>query len=193
LKSRLIEGELMKHVKMLIAILGVAFLAVQFIRPAKNRSQPPPGSRMESGFHVPEHVMQVFRRSCFDCHSDSTVYPWYAEIQPVGWWLNSHIQDGKRQFDFDRFASYRPMRQYGKFKDLVQQLQQDEMPLGSYLFIHRYARLTSDEKEDPLERCDDGFDAGTVSDRQPGEEEDGWAKRQVRSQKVSSQKNQREC
>jgi hypothetical protein len=150
LKSRLIEGELMKHVKMLIAILGVAFLAVQFIRPAKNRSQPPPGSRMESGFHVPEHVMQVFRRSCFDCHSDSTVYPWYAEIQPVGWWLNSHIQDGKRQFDFDRFASYRPMRQYGKFKDLVQQLQQDEMPLGSYLFIHRYARLTSDEKEEVI-------------------------------------------
>ena len=140
----------MKHVKMLIAILGVAFLAVQFIRPAKNRSQPAPGSGVESAFPVPGHVMEVFKRSCFDCHSDSTVYPWYSEIQPLGWLLNSHIEDGKRRLDFDRFASYRPVRQYGKFKDIVDQLQQDEMPLGSYLFIHRYARLTTDEKEEVI-------------------------------------------
>jgi hypothetical protein len=94
--------------------------------------------------------MEVFKRSCFDCHSDSTVYPWYSEIQPLGWWLNSHIEDGKRHLDFDRFASYRPVRQYGKFKDIVDQLQQDEMPLGSYIFIHRYARLTTDEKEEVI-------------------------------------------
>jgi hypothetical protein len=140
----------MKYVKILVAILGVALIAVQFLRPAKNRSQPAPGSGIESAFPVPGHVMQIFRRSCFDCHSDSTVYPWYAEIQPLGWWLNSHIEDGKRHLDFDRFASYRPVRQYGKFKDIVEQLQQDEMPLGSYLFIHRYARLATDEKEEVI-------------------------------------------
>ena len=140
----------MKYVKILVAILGVALLAVQFIHPAKNRSQPAPGSGIESAFPVPGHVMQIFRRSCFDCHSDSTVYPWYAEIQPFGWWLNSHIEDGTRHLDFDRFASYRPVRQYVKFKDIVEQLQQDEMPLRSYLFIHRYARLTPDEKEEVI-------------------------------------------
>jgi hypothetical protein len=140
----------MKYVKILVAILGVALLAVQFIHPAKNRSQPAPGSGIESAFPVPARVMQIFRRSCFDCHSDSTVYPWYAEIQPFGWWLNSHIEDGKRHLDFDRFASYRPVRQYVKFKDIVEQLQQDEMPLRSYLFIHRYARLTPDEKEEVI-------------------------------------------
>ena len=140
----------MKYVKILAAILGVALLAVQFLRPAKNRSQPAPGTGIEAGFPVPGQVMQVIRRSCYDCHSDSTVYPWYAEIQPLGWWLNSHIQEGKRRLDFDRFASYRPVRQYGRFKDIVEQLQQDEMPLGSYLFIHRYARLTPDEKEEVI-------------------------------------------
>ena len=143
----------MKYVKVFIAILGVALLAVQFIRPAKNRSQAPPGSGIESRFPVPEHVMQVFRRSCYDCHSDSTAYPWYAEIQPFGWLLNSHIVEGKRRLDFDRFAMYRPLRQYGRFKDIVEQLQEDEMPLGSYLFIHRYARLTPDEKEEVIRWC----------------------------------------
>lgn len=140
----------MKYFKILIAILGVALLAVQFVRPAKNRPQAPAGSGIESGFPVPVHVMQIFRRSCYDCHSDSTVYPWYAEIQPIGWWLNSHIEQGKRRIDFDRFAVYRPLRQYGKFKDIVEELQQDDMPLGSYLFIHRYARLTPDEKEEVI-------------------------------------------
>jgi hypothetical protein len=140
----------MKYARIFAAILLVALLAVQFFRPPKNRSQRAPGSGIESAFPVPAHVMQVFRRSCYDCHGDSTVYPWYAEIQPLGWWLNSHIEDGKRRLDFDRFALYRPMRQYGKFKDIVEQLQQDEMPLGSYLFIHRYARLTPDEKEEVI-------------------------------------------
>ena len=138
----------MKYIKILVAILGIAFLALQFIRPAKNRAHLAPGNSIESRFPVPEHVMQVFRRSCYDCHSDSTVYPWYAEVQPFGWFLNSHIVDGKRHLDFDQFASYRPLRQYGRFKDIVDQLQDDEMPLPSYLFIHRYARLTPDEKDE---------------------------------------------
>ncbi len=140
----------MKYVRIFFAFAGVALLAVQFIRPAKNHSQEPPGSGIQSAFPVPGHVLQTFRRSCYDCHSDSTVYPWYAEIQPVGWWLNSHIEGGKRRLDFDRYATYRPMRQYRRFKDIIEQLRQDEMPLGSYLFIHRYARLTPDEKEEVI-------------------------------------------
>jgi hypothetical protein len=140
----------MKYVRITLAILVLVVLAVQFFRPPRNLLRASPGSGIESRYPVPEHVMQIFRRSCYDCHSDSTVYPWYAEIQPVGWWLSSHIESGKRQMDFDRFAGYRPFRQYGKFKDIIEQLQKDEMPLGSYLFIHRYARLSPDEKEEVI-------------------------------------------
>ncbi len=138
----------MKVARMLLAVIGVALVAVQFVRPARNLPGAQRGSGIEARYPVPGSVMQILRRSCFDCHSDSTVYPWYAEIQPVAWWLNSHIQDGKRGINFDRFATYRPMRQYGKFRDIVEQLQGDKMPLGSYLWIHRYARLTPEEKEE---------------------------------------------
>jgi hypothetical protein len=138
----------LKYLKFALAIIGVALVAVQFVRPARNHTPPVPGAGIDSRFPVPGHVMQVFKRSCYDCHSDSTVYPWYAEIQPVGWWLNSHIEQGKRGIDFDRFSTYRPMRQYSKFRDIIEQLQKDEMPIGSYLFIHRYARLSPDEKEE---------------------------------------------
>jgi hypothetical protein len=139
-----------KYVRLLAGILGIAILAIQFIRPARNLQASPAGVAVESRFPVPANVMQILRRSCYDCHSDSTVYPWYAEIQPVGWWLNSHIEDGKRGINFNRFGSYRLMRQYGKFRDIVEQLREDKMPLGSYLFIHRYARLSSEEKEEVI-------------------------------------------
>ena len=138
----------MKYLKAALALCLVVLLAVQFVRPAKNYAPRDPGAAIDSRFPVPRHVMEVFKRSCYDCHSDSTVYPWYAEIQPVGWWLNSHIEQGKRGIDFDRFGAYRPMRQYAKFGDIIEQLQKDEMPIGSYLFIHRYARLSPDEKEE---------------------------------------------
>jgi len=140
----------MKTAKILLASLALALLAAQFVRPARNHSPAPAGMGIESRFAVPGHVMQILRRSCFDCHSDSTVYPWYAEIQPVGWWLNSHIEDGKRGINFDRFAGYRVSRQYGKFGDIAEQLQKDDMPLGSYLLIHRYARLTPEEKAEVI-------------------------------------------
>ncbi|HTY60562.1 MAG TPA: heme-binding domain-containing protein [Bacteroidota bacterium] len=138
----------MRFVKIALALIGVALVAVQFVRPPKNQSPQMPGEGIDARFPVPPHIMQVFKRSCYDCHSDSTVYPWYAQIQPLGWWLNSHIEKGKRGINFDRFSTYRPMRQYAKFRDIVEQLQKDEMPIGSYLLIHRYARLGAEEKEE---------------------------------------------
>lgn len=140
----------MKYVRIALALLALAVCAIQFFRPPRNLSHGPPERGIEGLYPVPDRVMQIFRRSCYDCHSDSTVYPWYAEIQPLAWWLNSHIEQGKRQMDFDMFAGYRPFRQYGKFRDIIEQIQKDEMPLPSYLIIHRYARLTPDEKEEVL-------------------------------------------
>lgn len=122
-----------------------AIVIVQFIRPARNRRMTDEAP-IASKFPVPANVDSILKRSCYDCHSNQTVYPWYAEVQPVGWWLQSHINDGKRQVNFDEYASYRTFRQFRKFHDIKEQLDEDEMPLPSYLFIHRYARLSAEEK-----------------------------------------------
>jgi hypothetical protein len=147
------KGVTVKFMKIFLAVLSVAFLAIQFIRPTKNVSGEPPGGGIEHRFAVPAHVMQVLRRSCYDCHSDSTVYPWYARIQPVGWWLSGHIEKARRQLDFDQFATYRPARQHLKFDNIIDQIQQDAMPLPSYLIMHRDARLTPGEKEEVIRWC----------------------------------------
>ncbi|MDB5281757.1 MAG: cytochrome, partial [Bacteroidota bacterium] len=93
-------------------------------------------------FTVPDSVQQILKTSCYDCHSNLTVYPWYSKIQPVDWWLTEHINDGKRGLNFNEFSSYTVAKQYKRFKDIADLVEKKDMPLSSYTFIHRYAILS---------------------------------------------------
>jgi hypothetical protein len=154
--------------------LAVVVVMSQFVRPAKNISKGPSGSTIAKHFPVPAAVQAVLERSCYDCHSDNTVYPWYAEIEPVGWWLNKHIRDGKRAVNFDEYTSYRLMKQYHRFNDIIEQVQRDEMPLSSYLLIHTYAKLSNSEKSEFVQWCSAMRDSMKATfpidslERQPG-------------------------
>jgi hypothetical protein len=136
----------MKLLKLGLLALAGLFVIFQFFRPTKNLSTAPSASGIASTFTVPSDVQALLRRSCYDCHSNNTVYPWYAEVQPVGWWLNSHITHGKRMLNFDDFRAYPLFRQYHRFGDIIEQVTKDDMPLPSYLIIHRYAKLSPQEK-----------------------------------------------
>jgi hypothetical protein len=136
----------MKLLKKILFILAAAFILIQFIRPEKNRSDAPSGNGVAKQFVVPADVQRLLKNSCYNCHSNNTVYPWYAEVQPVGWWLGKHIRNGKAELNFDEFATYRPMRQYKKSKEVEEQIRNDEMPLPAYTLIHRNAILSADEK-----------------------------------------------
>ena len=127
-------------------ILVLAFIVIQFFRPTKNRSEGIGENDITKKYNVPKDVLNILQTSCYDCHSNNTKYPWYAEIQPVAWWLNSHIKDGKRGLNFSEFASYRIRKQYKRLADINEQIKDDEMPLNSYLWIHRYAKLSEQQK-----------------------------------------------
>ncbi len=141
----------MKRLKWIGLVLVVLIAAIQCVRPEKNIGTRSPETSIEKHFPVPPKVQSVLERSCYDCHSNNTVYPWYAAIQPVGWYLNKHIKDGKRSLNFDEFAGYRLMKQYHRFNDIVEQLNSDEMPLPSYLLIHTYAKLSPEEKSELIQ------------------------------------------
>ncbi len=80
------------------------------------------------------------------CHSNNTRYPWYAEIQPVAWWLNDHIVDGKKDLNFSEFTKYRIRKQYFKFDEIEKLVKENVMPLPSYTWIHKDAVLSSQQK-----------------------------------------------
>ncbi len=137
---------LKKIFKRTFQILLLIFIIIQFIRPAKNKSDEISSNDISKIYPVPENVQAILKTSCYDCHSNNTVYPWYANIQPVAWWLNDHIQEGKKELNFSEFASYRIGRQYRKLDEINKEVKEDEMPLDNYLWIHKYAKLDEQQK-----------------------------------------------
>ncbi len=130
----------------LLVLIG-AFLILQLIRPEKNLAEGRSPSDIAVKLPVPHEVQNILRTSCYDCHSNNTRYPWYAEVQPFGWLLNDHIVHGKKELNFSEFGRYRLRRQYIKLQQIAGQVEDEEMPLPSYLIIHTEARLSAEQRE----------------------------------------------
>jgi len=132
--------------KILIGLL-VVFIIIQFIQPVRNTSGQVLPTDISKTVSVPENVHQVLQRSCYDCHSNNTNYPWYNYMQPTAWILANHIKHGKRDLNFSDFGSYSMRKQQSKLKAIADQIKDGEMPLYSYTLIHKNARLTKEQKD----------------------------------------------
>ncbi len=135
-----------KILKRTFQILLLAFIIIQFIRPAKNRADGISNNDISKIYTVPAEVESILKTSCYDCHSNNTVYPWYAEVQPVTWWLNNHIVDGKKHLNFSEFSGYSLRKQYHKLEETDEMVTKGVMPLDSYLWIHNNAKLNDAQK-----------------------------------------------
>jgi hypothetical protein len=95
---------------------------------------------------IPDIVLTLFKNACYDCHSNNTDYPWYSNIQPMGWLMAYHIKQAKKELNFSEFGSYSQRRQLSKLDGIVNSLKDDIMPLKSYKIMHKSAQLRADEK-----------------------------------------------
>ena len=138
-------------IKKILIVLLIALVVIQFFHPAKNQSTGEQFNAVTKAYAVPKEVDDILKVSCNDCHSNNTVYPWYNNIQPVAWWLNNHVEDGKKEINFDEFASYTPKRARKKMNAIIEQVKENEMPLNSYLWIHKKARLDDAQKQTLIE------------------------------------------
>lgn len=125
----------------------ILLVVIQFIRPEKNIAAGKSPNHISSQFPVPDNVDAILVKACNDCHSNNTVYPWYSNIQPVAFWLNDHIKDGKKHLNFDEFTTYRAAKQFHKLEEVEGEVNEGEMPLKSYTLIHGNAKLTDAEKK----------------------------------------------
>lgn len=132
--------------KILLFVL-VILVGIQFIRPAKNQSANASTQDITKMYPVPDSVKQILEKACYDCHSNNTRYPWYDNIQPVGWWMANHIKEGKKELNFSEFGSYTLKRQSRKLKKSAKEVDGGHMPIGSYLWIHKDAKLSDAEKQ----------------------------------------------
>ena len=135
----------MKVLKIIAIILLLTFVGIQFIPTSRNQSDIVPSKDLMETYNVPEQVEVIFKTSCYDCHSNNTIYPWYNKIQPVSWIMDGHIKEAKAELNFNEFGSYSERRQKSKFKSILSQVKDGEMPLASYTWMHREAKLSKKE------------------------------------------------
>jgi hypothetical protein len=131
--------------KILIGLLAVLVI-IQFIRPAKNDGSGVAANDITAVYaDMPQQVQTLLQQKCYDCHSHSTKYPWYANIQPVAWWLADHVEEGKAHLNFSEFKTYNAEKAAHKLEEVVEEVAEGEMPLKSYTLIHRDAVVTAEE------------------------------------------------
>jgi Haem-binding domain len=135
-----------KFFKRFFLVLLLAFVVIQFFRPAKNIATGISAYDITAKYTIPQDVQTVFKTSCYDCHSNNTAYPWYNNIQPVAWFMADHIKEGKKELNFSEFAAYRIGRQYKKLEEISKEVDEGEMPLESYTLIHGNAKLNEQQK-----------------------------------------------
>ena len=136
----------MRLAKKIALLLLVAFIAIQFIQPVRNKSGQVLPTDILRTVPVSPAVSALLKIGCYDCHSNNTNYPWFAMVQPIGWILNGHIQKGKAELNFSEFGSYTVRRQKSKLESIASQVNDNSMPLTSYTFIHKNAKLSTEDK-----------------------------------------------
>lgn len=134
-------------IKKILYILLAVFLIIQLFKPVKNIGEINGVNSIGKAYNVPQPIDAILKRACYDCHSNNTVYPWYVAIQPVAWWMASHVNEGKQELNFSEFATYKLKKQDRKLKEIVESQTDKWMPISSYTFAHKNARLTDEERK----------------------------------------------
>ena len=140
--------------KKILVFLLVLVILIQFIHPEKNKASEAQANSLGTVFSIPGNIKIILDKACNDCHSNNTTYPWYSNIQPVHWWMNHHIQEGKKELNFDEYSNKTLRYQYHKMEEIAEQVKEDEMPLESYTWMHEDSKLTQAEKKDLIDWAD---------------------------------------
>lgn len=133
----------MKRVlRSIVIVVAVALLVIQVVRP--DRTNPPvdPSRTMQSHLQPPPEVMSILERSCIDCHSNQTRWPWYSNVAPTSWWLVDHVNHARSHMNFSEWTKYDRKDAAELLEEICEETSKGAMPLPSYLLIHRSSKLS---------------------------------------------------
>ncbi len=127
--------------KKIILGIGIVLIGIQFIRIDKSIPSTEVENNIIEYLNISNEVATILKTSCYDCHSNETVYPWYSNVAPVSWWVQSHIDHAREEMNFSEWGTYSEKRVKRKLEEIIEELYEGEMPLKSYLIVHRNSKL----------------------------------------------------
>ena len=133
--------------KKIITAFLILFIISQFFQPQKNEYTSIPDSDLILTEKPVQQIASIIKESCYDCHSNNTAYPWYNKITPVNFWLKGHIKGAKKELNFSEWKYYSAKKKVHKLEEIIEVLENNEMPLSSYTLMHSEAKLTNNETQ----------------------------------------------
>ena len=133
----------MKWLKRIVIALVVLLVIAQFIRPARTNPAVDPAKEL----HAPQPAASILQRSCVDCHSNRTVWPWYAQLAPVSWLLADDVKDGRKEVNFSEWETFTPRRHARKLQEICEQVEKHDMPPWFYVPLHPDAKLSDADRQ----------------------------------------------
>ena len=96
---------------------------------------------------APKEVVSIVKSSCYDCHSNHTVWPWYSYVAPVSWVVADHVEHGREELNFSEWKDYEFKRKDHKLEECVEAIEEGWMPDEGYVKMHEEANLTDEQRE----------------------------------------------
>ena len=128
--------------KWFFVILVILFLAIQFVRPARTNPAVDESRTIFARTQMPPLVAAIFNRSCVDCHSNKTVWPWYTNVAPISWFITGHVNDGRQMMNLSEWGRMDQDRQSKKLRQMCEEVTDGAMPLSSYTPLHSGSKLS---------------------------------------------------
>lgn len=127
--------------------LGVVLvlIAMQFYSPTKNIS---PGNHTQifiKETNPSPDLKALFETSCYDCHSNNTAYPWYNNVAPISYWIDSHVKEGKKHLNFSEWQNYSIDKKDHLLEEIEEMVVQENMPLTEYTYLHSNSKISDKE------------------------------------------------
>ncbi len=136
-----------KVVKWILIVGLCLFILIQLKRPARTNPAVDPSHTIEAHTQISPQVAAILNRSCSDCHSNKTEWPWYTNVAPLSWWITDHVDQGRKNMNISEWGGLDQNRRDKKLRQICDEVEDGAMPLSTYLPMHPKARLSEPDKK----------------------------------------------
>jgi hypothetical protein len=134
-----------KILRYILFFLLFAFVVIQFIARPEKISEPVSDTDITLALNVDQKISIMLKSACYDCHSNQPKYPWYASVAPISWKINEHIKEGRGELNFSLWSTFSAKKRDHKLEELIEMIEEREMPLPNYVTLHKEADLTDEQ------------------------------------------------
>lgn len=133
---------LRKVLKWILIVVACAFVIAQFWRPARTNPAVDQAQTIQAHLQVSPEVAAIFDRSCQDCHSNTTRWPWYTNVAPVSWFIVDHVNEGRKEMNLSEWGTFTPRKKERRLEEMCEQVEDGAMPLSTYTPLHPGSKLS---------------------------------------------------